>query len=64
MSAQIAASAEELSVSARDIANQLNDIRDQSQIIKETAQRSVSLAADLSQSSVELDQILSQYKLS
>ncbi len=64
MSAQIAASAEEQSVSARDIATQLNDIRDQSQIIKETAQRSVSLAADLSQSSVELDQILSQYKLS
>lgn len=64
MSAQIAASAEEQSMTARDIAAQLNDIRDQSQIIKETAQRSVILAADLSKSSVELDQILSQYKLS
>lgn len=64
MSSQIAASAEEQSVTARDIAAQLNDIRDQSQIIKETAQRSVILAAELSQSSVELDQILSQYRLS
>jgi methyl-accepting chemotaxis protein len=64
MSSQIAASAEQQSVSARDIATQLNDIRDQSEIIKDTAQRSVALASGLSKSSVELDKILSQYKLS
>ncbi|WP_394388008.1 methyl-accepting chemotaxis protein [Shewanella woodyi] len=64
MSSQIAASAEEQSVSARDIATQLNDIRDQSQIIKDTAQRSVTLAANLSNSSIELDKILTQYTLS
>lgn len=63
MSSQIAASAEEQSVSARDIASQLNEIRDQSQTIKETAERSVVLASELQQSSTELDGILSQYRL-
>ena len=64
MSSQIAASAEEQSVSARDIAMQLNDIRDQSQTIKETAEHSVVLAAELKQSSQELEGILGQYSLS
>lgn len=64
MSSQIAASAEEQSVSAREIASQLNDIRDQSETIKQTAQRSVTLANELSQSSVELEGILGQYKTS
>lgn len=64
MSSQIAASAEEQSVSARDIAMQLNDIREQSETIKQTAQRSVSLAAELHQSSSELDDILKQYRTS
>lgn len=64
MSSQIAASAEEQSVSARDISMQLNDIRDQSQTIKETAERSVVLAAELKQSSKELEGILGQYSLS
>ncbi|WP_428637089.1 methyl-accepting chemotaxis protein [Shewanella sp.] len=63
MSSQIAASAEEQSVSARDIASQLNEIRDQSQTIKDTAERSVTLASELQQSSAELDGILSQYRL-
>jgi len=63
MSSQIAASAEEQSVSARDIATQLNDIREQSETIKQTAQRSVALASELSQSSVELETILGQYRL-
>lgn len=64
MSSQIAASAEEQSVSARDIATQLNDIRDQSETIKQTAQRSVSLAAELRNSSIELEGILQQYRTS
>ncbi|QFU22208.1 methyl-accepting chemotaxis protein [Shewanella eurypsychrophilus] len=64
MSSQIAASAEEQSVSARDIAMQLNDIRDQSETIKQTAQRSASLAAELHQSSSELEGILGQYRTS
>ncbi|AQS36873.1 methyl-accepting chemotaxis protein [Shewanella psychrophila] len=64
MSSQIAASAEEQSVSARDIAMQLNDIREQSETIKQTAQRSVSLAAELQHSSTALDGILQQYKTS
>ncbi|MFT6987267.1 MAG: methyl-accepting chemotaxis protein [Psychromonas sp.] len=63
MSAQIAASAEEQSVSARDIAIQLNDIRAQSETIKQTAQRSLTLASDLSQSSIALEGILKQYRL-
>ncbi len=63
MSSQIAASAEEQSVSARDIAIQLNDIRAQSETIKQTAQRSVILASDLSQSSIALEGILTQYQL-
>ncbi|BAJ02791.1 methyl-accepting chemotaxis protein [Shewanella violacea] len=64
MSSQIAASAEEQSVSARDIAMQLNDIRDQSETIKQTAQRSLSLAAELHRSSADLDGILKQYRTS
>ena len=63
MSSQIAASAEEQSVSARDIASQLNEIRNQAETIKVTAQDSVGLASELSQSSVELEGILTQYKL-
>ena len=62
MSSQIAASAEEQSVSARDIAMQLNDIRVQSETIKQTAQRSVSLASELRNSSLELEGILQQYR--
>ncbi|GIU42850.1 methyl-accepting chemotaxis protein [Shewanella algidipiscicola] len=64
MNSQIAASAEQQSVSARDIGGQLNDIRQQSQTIKETAERSVVLATSLKQSSTELEGILSQYRLS
>ena len=64
MSSQIAASAEEQSVTAREIASQLNDIRVQSQTIQQTAQRSVSLAADLQQASIGLGQILKQYRMS
>ncbi|WP_428618382.1 hypothetical protein, partial [Shewanella sp.] len=43
--------------------SQLNEIRDQSQTIKDTAERSVTLASELQQSSAELDGILSQYRL-
>ncbi len=64
MSSQIAASAEEQSVSSRDIASQLNEIRQQAGTIKETAESSVVLARELSSSSEELDSILTQYKLS
>ncbi|MGL5395386.1 MAG: methyl-accepting chemotaxis protein [Shewanella sp.] len=64
MSSQIAASAEEQSVAARDIAGQLNEIRHQSDTIKQTAQRSVTLAHDLQQASVELEGILKQYRTS
>ncbi|QYJ80029.1 methyl-accepting chemotaxis protein [Shewanella acanthi] len=64
MSSQIAASAEEQSVAARDIATRLNEIRHQSDTIKETAQRSVSLAADLHQASIALGGILKQYRTS
>jgi len=63
MSSQIAASAEQQSVSARDIAIQLNDIRAQSDTIKQTAQRSLTLAAELSHSSQALEGILKQYRL-
>lgn len=63
MSSQIAASAEEQSVSARDITQQLNDIREQSDTIQQTAQQSVTLAADLNQSSLALKGILAQYRL-
>lgn len=63
MSSQIAASAEQQSVSARDISVQLNDIREQSDTIKKTAQRSVVLASELRQSSVQLEGILEQYSL-
>jgi len=64
MSSQIAASAEEQSVAARDIAGQLNEIRHQSDTIKQTAQRSVTLAHDLQHASVELEGILKQYRTS
>lgn len=64
MSSQIAASAEEQSVAARDIAAQLNEIRHQSNTIKQTAQRSVTLAHDLQHASVELEGILKQYRTS
>lgn len=64
MSSQIAASAEEQSVAARDIAAQLNEIRHQSNTIKQTAQRSVTLAHDLQQASVQLEGILKQYRTS
>lgn len=63
MSSQIAASAEEQSVSARDISLQLNELREQSNTIKDTAQRSVVLSSELRQSSVQLEGILAQYKL-
>ena len=63
MSSQIAASAEQQSVSARDISVQLNDIREQSNTIKNSAQRSVVLASELRQASVELEGILEQYSL-
>jgi methyl-accepting chemotaxis protein len=64
MSSQIAASAEEQSVAARDIAGQLNEIRHQSETIKQTAQRSLTLANDLHHASVELEGILKQYRTS
>ncbi|GIU28133.1 methyl-accepting chemotaxis protein [Shewanella schlegeliana] len=64
MSSQIAASSEEQSVASREIATQLNDIRIQAETIKETAQNSVSLAANLAGSSQGLEQILAQYKVS
>lgn len=64
MSSQIAASAEEQSVAARDIAGQLNEIRHQSDTIKQTAQRSVTLAHDLQHASLELEGILKQYRTS
>ncbi|ABZ77181.1 methyl-accepting chemotaxis sensory transducer [Shewanella halifaxensis HAW-EB4] len=63
MSSQIAASSEEQSAASREIATQLNDIRGQAETIKETAQNSVSLAANLAGSSKGLEQILGQYKL-
>ncbi|WP_153912985.1 methyl-accepting chemotaxis protein [Shewanella sp. TC10] len=63
MSSQIAASSEEQSAASRDIASQLNDIRGQAETIRETAHRSVSLAANLSESSAGLDDILKQYTL-
>ncbi|MCL1091710.1 methyl-accepting chemotaxis protein [Shewanella profunda] len=64
MSSHIAAAAEEQSVAARDIAGQLNEIRHQSETIKQTAQRSVTLANDLHHASVELGGILKQYRTS
>ncbi|PKG38033.1 methyl-accepting chemotaxis protein [Psychromonas sp. Urea-02u-13] len=64
MSSKIAASAEQQSVTARDITIQLNDIRTQSQPIKQAAQRSLVLASDLSQSSMALEGILKEYQLS
>ncbi|MCG9732331.1 methyl-accepting chemotaxis protein [Shewanella sp. Isolate13] len=64
MSSQIAASSEEQSVASREIATQLNDIRIQAETIKDTAQNSVSLAANLAGSSQGLEQILAQYKVS
>lgn len=64
MSSHIAAAAEEQSVAARDIAGQLNEIRHQSDTIKQTARRSVTLANDLHQASVELGGILKQYRTS
>lgn len=64
MSSQIAASSEQQSVASREIATQLNDIRIQAETIKDTAQNSVSLAANLAGSSQGLEQILAQYKVS
>ncbi|MGI2066054.1 methyl-accepting chemotaxis protein [Shewanella sp. MF08487] len=64
MSSQIAASAEEQSMTSRDIAGQLNEIRHQSEIIKQTSQRSVTLANDLHHASVDLEGILQQYHTS
>lgn len=64
MSSQIAASSEEQSAASREIATQLNDIRVQAETIKETAQSSVGLAANLAGSSKGLEQILGQYKVS
>ncbi|MGX9462789.1 methyl-accepting chemotaxis protein [Shewanella sp. A14] len=63
MSSQIAASAEQQSVSAGDIASQLNQIRQQSDTIRSTAKQASVLAKDLNQSSKGLAAILSQYKL-
>ncbi|GIU26022.1 methyl-accepting chemotaxis protein [Shewanella sp. MBTL60-007] len=63
MSSQIAASSEEQSVASREIATQLNDIRIQAETIKDTAQNSVSLAANLAGSSQGLEQILARYKV-
>lgn len=63
MSSQIAASAEQQSVSAGDIASQLNQIRQQSETIRSTAKHAGILAKDLHQSSQGLAAILSQYKI-
>ncbi|AZG73809.1 methyl-accepting chemotaxis protein [Shewanella livingstonensis] len=63
MSSQIAASAEQQSVSAGDIASQLNQIRQQSDTIRSTAKHAGVLAKDLNQSSKSLAAILSQYRI-
>ncbi|QDE31716.1 methyl-accepting chemotaxis protein [Shewanella polaris] len=63
MSSQIAASAEQQSVSAGDIAMQLNQIRQQSDTIRSTSKQAGILAQDLNKSSKGLGVILSQYKI-
>ncbi len=62
MSSQIAASAEQQSVSAGDISTQLNEIRQQSDVIKTNAQQAMQVAEELAESSHGLTNILSQYK--
>jgi methyl-accepting chemotaxis protein len=63
MSTQIAASAEQQSMSSRDVSGQISEIRHQSDTILSNAQKAESLAKKLQQSSKDLEQILVQYKL-
>jgi methyl-accepting chemotaxis protein len=63
MSTQIAASAEQQSMSSRDVSGQIAEIRHQSDTILSNAQKAESLAKNLQQSSKDLEQILVQYKL-
>ncbi|MBQ4890292.1 methyl-accepting chemotaxis protein [Shewanella sp. MMG014] len=63
MSSQIASSSEQQSAASRDIAQQLHDIRSQAETIHETSHRSVTIANQLTQASVGLDDILKQYRL-
>jgi methyl-accepting chemotaxis protein len=63
MSTQIAASAEQQSMSSRDVSGQIAEIRHQSDTILSNAQKAESLAKKLQQSSKDLEQILVQYKL-
>jgi len=63
MSSQIAASAQQQSVSANDMASQLNQIRLQSDTIRSTSKQAGVLAQDLNQASTSLATILSQYKI-
>ncbi|WP_418358602.1 methyl-accepting chemotaxis protein [Shewanella basaltis] len=63
MSSQIAASAEQQSMSAGDISSQISHIRQQSEIISNTAKQSSVLAKELNASSTGLAAILSQYKV-
>ncbi|NMH66070.1 methyl-accepting chemotaxis protein [Shewanella salipaludis] len=62
MSSQIAAAAEQQSVSSRDMSAQLNEVRQQSDTIKQTALRSVQLADNLHSASLDLNTILKQYR--
>jgi methyl-accepting chemotaxis protein len=63
MSTQIAASAEQQSMSSRDVSGQISEIRQQSDIILSNAQKAEGLATNLQKSSKALEQILVQYKL-
>lgn len=63
MSSQIAASAEEQSMTSRDVSGQIAEIRQQSDTILSNAQTAEHLATHLQQSSKDLEQILVQYKL-
>jgi methyl-accepting chemotaxis protein len=63
MSTQIAASAEQQSMSSRDVSGQISEIRQQSDTILSNAQKAEGLATNLQKSSKALEQILVQYKL-
>ncbi|MDN3612312.1 methyl-accepting chemotaxis protein [Vibrio ostreicida] len=62
MSVQISASAEEQSAVANGIAAELSDIRTQSNTIRTVAEQSSQGVANLTQASVSLAEILSQYR--
>ncbi|WP_445945155.1 methyl-accepting chemotaxis protein [Shewanella sp.] len=63
MSTQIAASAEQQSMSSRDVSGQITEIRLQSDTILANAQNAELLASNLQKASKDLEQILVQYQL-